>query len=67
MAARDEGHIDHIWIESIGVCSHLAMVMVGLYSSNPGPASAATTAKHKEEDRKRRELYDMSPILRDIC
>ena len=45
-----------VWIESIDVCSHLAMAMGGMYSSNAGHASAATTVKHKEEDRKRREL-----------
>ena len=45
-----------VWIESIGVCSHLAMVMDGMYSSNARPASETTNVKHKEEGSKRREL-----------
>ena len=58
MASRDEGHIDHaistipeqvaVWIESIGVRTHLAMAMDEMYSSKAGPAYAATTVKHKE-------------------
>ena len=55
MAARDEGISTNpeqvaVWIESIGVCSHLAMAMDGMYSSIAGPASAASTVKDKEED-----------------
>ena len=42
-----------VWIESLDVCSYLAMAMDGMYSSNAGPASAATTVKHKGEDSKR--------------
>ena len=44
------------WIESIHVCSHLAMTIDGMYNSNAGPASAATTVKHNEEGGKMREL-----------
>ena len=57
-----------IWIESIGICSHLAMAMDGMYSSNAGPVSAAITVKHKEVDSKRRELDrdDMIQILTDL-
>ena len=63
MAARDEGISTNpeqvaVWIESIGVCSHLAMTMDGMYSSNAGHASAASTVKDKEEDSKRRELNE---------
>ena len=43
-----------VWIESIRVCSHLAMAIDGMYNSNA--ASAATTVKHNEEGSKRREL-----------
>ena len=52
-----------VWIESIGVCSHLAMAMDGMYSSNAERASAATTVKHKEEDSNMRELDDRLQIL----
>ena len=45
-----------VWIESISVCSHLAMAMDGMYSSNARPASETTNAKHKEEGSKMREL-----------
>ena len=38
-----------VWIESIGVCSYLAMAMDGMYSSNARPASETTNVKHKEE------------------
>ena len=55
-----------VWIESIGVCSHIAMAMDGIYSSNEGLASAATTVKHQEEDSKRRELDDRLHILTEL-
>ena len=44
------------------------MAMDGMYSYNAGPASAAITVKHKEEDSKRRELdqYDRFQILTDL-
>ena len=61
MTAREKGISTNpeqvaVWIKSIGVCSHLAVAMDGMHRSNAGPASAATTEQHNEEDSNRREL-----------
>ena len=42
------------------------MAMGGMYSSNEGPAYAATTVKHQEEDSKMRELDDRLHILTEL-
>ena len=55
-----------VWIESIGDYAYRAMSMDAMYSSNEGPASAATTVKHKEEDSKRQELDDRLRILTEL-
>jgi hypothetical protein len=43
-----------VWIESLGVCSHLSMAMDDMYSPDGETVSAPT--KHKEEGKKRQEL-----------
>ena len=46
-----EWHINQPWTSrrlDRRVCSHLAMAIDGMYNSNAGPATAATTVKHKE-------------------
>ncbi len=41
-----------VWIESLGVCSHLSMAMDNMYS--PDRETASEPAKHKAEGEKRR-------------
>ena len=42
------------------------MAVDEMYISNVGPASAATTVKHKEEYSKRRELDERLHILTEL-
>lgn len=43
-----------VWIESLGICSHVSMAMDDMYS--PECNTSTPTSKHKEEGEKRRDL-----------
>ena len=55
-----------VWIESIGICSHLSMAMHDMYSSNEEATSVPP--KHKEQVDKRPELdkEDRQKILDEL-
>ena len=55
-----------VWIESIGICSHLSMAMHDMYSSNGKAVSVPP--KHKEQGEKRQELdkKDRQKILDEL-
>ena len=55
-----------VWIESLGVCSHMSMAIDDMY--NPDRETVSLPVKHKEEGGKRRELdkQDRQRILDEL-